>query len=58
MFTTSEYERNLKQKQKDEIIKNITEKCDYDETKNICRVNKIKTPVTDFEKIIKAQNPR
>lgn len=55
---TSEYERNLKQKQKDEIIKNITEKCDYDETKNICRVNKIKTPVTDFEKIIKAQNPR
>ena len=55
---TSEYERNLKQKQENEIIKHITEKCDYDEAKNICRVNKIKTPVTDFEKIIIAQNPR
>lgn len=49
MFMTTEYERNLKQNMKDEIIKDIIEKCDYDEIKNICIVSKVKRLVTNSE---------
>ena len=49
MFMPSQYERNLKQK-KGKIIKNIIKKCNYYEIKDICRVRKVKTPVTNFEK--------
>lgn len=40
LFMTQEYERKKyerKQNKKDEIIKNIIEKCDHDEIKNIYR---------------------
>ena len=39
IFVPSQYERNLKQKNKGEIIKNIVKKCNYDEIKDICRVH-------------------
>ena len=57
MFMPSQYERNLKQKT-GEIIKNIIKKCNYYEIKYICRVHKVKTPVTNFEKRVIAQNHR
>lgn len=58
MFMPSQHERNLKQKKNSEIIKNIVKKCNYDEVKDICRVHKVKTPVTNFEKRVIAQNYR
>ena len=54
----SQREKNLKQKKNGKIIKNIVKKCNYDEVKDICRVHKVKTPVTNFEKRVIAQNYR